>query len=91
MGTEVGVLVGDCAKAEDVENKRLKTRIFTAKWGARYPAIIRLWENAWSEFVPFLDYDVEIRRVICSTNAVESLNAYQSPRLPKPAEFVENA
>ena len=48
---------------------------FTGKWGAQYPAIIRLWENAWSEFVPFLDYDVEIRRVICSTNAVESLNA----------------
>jgi len=48
---------------------------FTGKWGQQYPAIIRLWENAWSEFVPFLDYDVEIRRVICSTNAVESLNA----------------
>jgi len=48
---------------------------FAAKWGAQYPAIIRLWENAWSEFVPFLDYDVEIRRVICSTNAVESINA----------------
>jgi len=29
---------------------------FTAKWGAQYPAIIRLWENAWTEFVPFLDY-----------------------------------
>jgi transposase-like protein len=29
---------------------------FTDKWGAQYPAIIRLWENAWSEFVPFLDY-----------------------------------
>ena len=36
----------------------------------KYPAIIRLWENAWSEFVPFLDYDVEIRRVICSTTAI---------------------
>lgn len=48
---------------------------FTATWGAQYPAIIRLWENAWSEFVPFLDYDVDIRRVICSTNAIESLNA----------------
>jgi putative transposase len=48
---------------------------FTEKWGAQYPAITQLWENAWSEFVPFLDYDVEIRRVICSTNAVESLNA----------------
>jgi putative transposase len=45
------------------------------KWGQRYPAVIRLWDNAWSEFIPFLDYDVEIRRVICSTNAIESLNA----------------
>src|SRR4029077_15499480 len=43
---------------------------FTEIWGAQYPAITQLWENAWSEFVPFLDYDVEIRRVICSTNAV---------------------
>ncbi|PXX60342.1 mutator family transposase [Nocardia tenerifensis] len=48
---------------------------FAGKWGSRYPAIVRLWENAWTEFVPFLDYDVEIRRVICSTNAIESLNA----------------
>ena len=47
----------------------------TEKWGQRYPAVIRLWDNAWSEFIPFLDYDVEIRRVICSTNAIESLNA----------------
>ncbi|HEY2087182.1 MAG TPA: IS256 family transposase [Mycobacterium sp.] len=45
------------------------------KWGQRYPAVIRLWDNAWNEFIPFLDYDVEIRRVICSTNAIESLNA----------------
>ena len=46
-----------------------------AKWGDRYPAVVRLWDNAWAEFIPFLDYDVEIRRVICSTNAIESLNA----------------
>lgn len=45
------------------------------KWGGRYPAVIRLWDNAWAEFIPFLDYDVEIRRMICSTNAIESLNA----------------
>jgi putative transposase len=44
-------------------------------WGKRYPAIVRLWESAWEEFIPFLDYDVEIRRIICSTNAIESLNA----------------
>ena len=45
------------------------------KWGQRYPAVVRLWDNAWAEFIPFLDYDVEIRQVICSTNAIESLNA----------------
>src|SRR6201995_1119789 len=45
------------------------------KWGGQYRAMIRLWRNAWNEFIPFLDYDVEIRRVICSTNAIESLNA----------------
>ena len=44
-------------------------------WGTRYPAFIRLWENAWEQFIPFLDYDVEIRKVLCSTNAIESLNA----------------
>jgi transposase-like protein len=37
-------------------------------------AVVRLWENAWNEFSQFLDYDVEIRKVICSTNAIESLN-----------------
>ena len=44
-------------------------------WGERYPAIVRLWDNAWDEFIPFLDYDIEIRPVLCSTNAIESLNA----------------
>jgi hypothetical protein len=34
-----------------------------------------IWENAWNEFILFLDYDVEIRKVICSTNSIESLNA----------------
>jgi putative transposase len=45
------------------------------RWGQRYPAIIRLWHNAWEEFTPFLDYDIEIRQVLCTTNAIESLNA----------------
>jgi len=48
---------------------------FTEIWGDKYPAIVRLWENAWTEFSPFLDYSPEIRKVIYSTNAIESLNA----------------
>jgi transposase-like protein len=47
----------------------------TETWGVRYPAVIRLWDSAWQQFIPFLDYDVEIRKVLCSTNAIESLNA----------------
>ncbi|WP_405166540.1 IS256 family transposase [Nocardia sp. NBC_01499] len=43
--------------------------------GAKYPAIVRLWETSWAEFTPFLAFDTEIRRVICSTNAIESVNA----------------
>jgi putative transposase len=48
---------------------------FAASWEARYPAIIRLWEHAWAEFVPFLAFDAEIRTVIATTNAIESVNA----------------
>jgi putative transposase len=48
---------------------------FCEAWGERYPAIVRLWENAWAEFVPFLAFDVEIRKIICTTNAIESVNS----------------
>nr|WP_307848867.1 IS256 family transposase [Microbispora oryzae] len=48
---------------------------FAEVWGGRYPAVVKLWQDAWAEFVPFLSFDVEIRRVICSTNAIESVNA----------------
>ncbi|MFD9692639.1 IS256 family transposase [Kitasatospora sp. NPDC059088] len=47
---------------------------FTEAWAKKYPAIVRLWENAWAEFVPFLSFDVEVRRVICTTNTIESVN-----------------
>jgi putative transposase len=48
---------------------------FSEKWEKKYPAIIRLWTGAWAEFVPFLRFDQEIRTVICTTNAIESINA----------------
>jgi putative transposase len=48
---------------------------FSQHWGERYPAIIRLWENAWPEFVPFLAYSPDIREVIYSSNAIENLHS----------------
>ena len=41
---------------------------FCEVWGERYPAIVRLWENAWAEFVPFLSFDAEIRKIVCTTD-----------------------
>ena len=61
--------------AVNAEAARASLDELADKWGQRYPAIIRLWQNAWAEFIPFLDYDIEIRKVLCSTNAIESLNA----------------
>jgi putative transposase len=48
---------------------------FSGTWEGKYPAIVKLWESAWAEFVPFLAFDKEIRTLICTTNAIESLNA----------------
>ncbi len=48
---------------------------FSGKREKRYPAIIRLWENAWAEFVPFLRFDREIRTVIGTPTAIETINA----------------
>jgi transposase-like protein len=61
--------------AVNEEQAQAKLAEFHDAWGDRYPAIKGLWDNAWGEFIPFVDYSVEIRRVIYSTNAIESLNA----------------
>lgn len=55
---------------------------FEADWGGRYPGIVDLWRRNWERFVPFLDFDPAIRRVIYTTNAIESLN-YQLRKVTK--------
>ena len=41
----------------------------------RYPTIVNLWRSHWAEFVPFLAFPPEVRRVIYTTNLIESMNA----------------
>ena len=50
--------------------------------GRRSPAVVDAWRRAWSEFVPFLDMPPEIRRVVYTTNAIESIN-YQLRKVSK--------
>lgn len=52
---------------------------------------IRLWLGAWSEFVPFLDYDVEIRKVLCSTNAIGVTQRQVPQSGPRPRALPERA
>ena len=48
---------------------------FADAWGQHYPAIVRLWRTHWAEFTPFLAFPPEVRRVIYTTNLIESINA----------------
>jgi putative transposase len=48
---------------------------FAQEWEPIYPAMINSWRSAWEEFVPFLAFPVELRKVVYTTNAIESLNA----------------
>ncbi|GAA1704310.1 hypothetical protein GCM10009734_03610 [Nonomuraea bangladeshensis] len=57
---------------------------FSETWEEKYAAIVRVWETIWAEFVPFLAYDVKIRKMTCSTNTIESVTP-ASERLSEPA------
>jgi putative transposase len=59
------------ATAEQAEQQLTE---FEARWGARYPMIGRSWRNTWARAIPFFQFPEEIRRVIYTTNAIESLN-----------------
>ena len=48
---------------------------FESEWGERYPMVVKSWRSNWERVVPFLDFPEPIRKVIYTTNSVESLNA----------------
>ena len=50
--------------------------------GRRYPAAVATWENAWERFIPFLAFPPELRKIIYTTNSIESLN-YQLRKIIK--------
>jgi putative transposase len=47
---------------------------FEEKWDAAYPPIAKSWRNNWARIIPFFDYPPEIRKIIYTTNAIESVN-----------------
>jgi putative transposase len=59
------------ATAEEAERQ---LAAFGAKWGEDYPSIVQSWRRNWARITPFFDYPPEIRKVIYTTNAIESVN-----------------
>jgi putative transposase len=51
-------------------------------WGKKYPQAVRVWESAWDAFTPFLAFSPAVRRLLYTTNAIESLN-YQLRKVTK--------
>ncbi|MGH9581489.1 MAG: IS256 family transposase, partial [Bryobacteraceae bacterium] len=61
-------------RAATAEEGRERLDAFAEKWDARYPSIGQIWRRNWDQVRPFFAYPAEIRKVIYTTNAVESLN-----------------
>lgn len=61
--------------APTVEAAETAFEEFAANWEPLYPAMIAMWRRSWPEFTPFLAFPAEVRKIIYTTNGIESLNA----------------
>lgn len=61
--------------APTIDAAELALLEFEEKWGGRYPMSIASWKNNWARLTTFFKYPVELRRIVYTTNAIESLNA----------------
>jgi transposase-like protein len=58
-----------------VEAAEARFAAFRNDWEEPYPGLIASWERAWDEFIPFPAFPKELRKLVYTTNAIESLNA----------------
>lgn len=61
-------------RAATAEQAEMALKEFAETWGAKYQAIVKLWRDNWSRVIPFFAFPAEVRKVIYTTNAVESLH-----------------
>jgi len=60
--------------APTIEAAQLAMEAFREAWGAKAPGAVAAWDRAWEEFTPFLAFSPEIRKIIYTTNMIESIN-----------------
>jgi len=49
--------------------------VLADEWETKYPAMVKSWRDTWPDFIPFLEFPADLRQIVYSTNAIESLNA----------------
>ncbi len=73
--------------AENEELARIQLQALEDKYGKKYPSVPRTFRNRWEYFVPFLAYPPDIRRMLYTTNVIESLNSQLRKVLKSRAPF----
>lgn len=71
---KVAATMREIYTAASVDAAELALKEFDGKFGEQYPGAIDTWRLAWNEFIPFLDYPVELRKIVYTTNTIESIN-----------------
>ena len=61
--------------AVDREAAEQALEVFAEAWGKQYPMIVQSWRTQWERVVPFLEFPQDLRRILYTTNAIESFNA----------------
>lgn len=71
---EVVVALKRIYQSATAEEGERELDAFEAAWGEKYKAVVRMWRGNWGNIIPFFQFLPEIRKVIYTTNAIESLN-----------------
>jgi len=64
-----------CLGVSTLEEAEKELEEFSAKWGKKYPHVVKSWETNWEALTTFFRYPLEIRRVMYTTNIIESVNS----------------
>ena len=71
---QVGTDLKEIYRAATADQAEQRLEEFAAKWNSKYAPIAALWRRQWPQVTPFFAFPAEIRKVIYTTNAIESLN-----------------
>jgi putative transposase len=71
---KVAKAMKDIYTAPTLDAAELGLAEFDKQFGTQYPGAVDVWRLAWDEFIPFLDYPPELRKIVYTTNAIESIN-----------------